>query len=721
MPTLLEELKRRNVFRVALAYIVVGWVVMQVAEFLSPLLRLPEWTVSMALYIGILGFPFAMLFTWAFELTPEGLKRSADVHPDDSISHETAVWLNRLVIGLMALAIVGLLADRYLSERPRQSSASPHSEISGELSTAVDRAADVAAEPEKAKSIAVLPFVNMSNDPEQEYFSDGISEELLNALAKIRELRVAARTSSFAFKGKSLDITEIGGQLKVETVLEGSVRKSGQRLRITAQLINVGDGYHLWSETYDRDITDIFEIQDEISAAIVDALRVHLDVGETSAESKVVDINAYNFYLLARHNLRLRNEASLSLAVQQYQQAIDIDPGYAAAWAGKALATDLLSDRNYGNVPKTQALQQARMMLDMAFSLDPDLGLAHAVEALLRQETYRPEASLTSLELAIESNPSEGILYAWKSNALGETGRYEQAFQTLKAAFELDPLHPVVKNNLMGFYVNSGEDEAARSLASPGSSLAYRIEAGIAGRKGQYARQVQAFEKSREVEKGGEGQASPIGLSFGYFFDLKNPEMAQRNTPDSLRLYYQSILDPAEAYARLQQWPDAGQLNSSLSALVLSQIKLERCEEALISLKRKAYSEEKLHGVPGFRISDIWLAYMQAYCQQQLGEEEKAQALAQRILQYLELAVANGEPPHYFRLLAAVQLLMGREDAAMQSMTEAWNNYSLSWVDLSQPWFVPLHGRDEFKALKESMQTHLNAERAKLGWEPVDI
>ena len=348
MSSLYAELKRRNIFRVAVAYLIVGWVVMQVAEVLSPILRLPEWAVPMALYIGVLGFPFAMIFTWAFELTPDGLKRSSEVHPEESISHETASWLNRLLLLLMAMVIVALLVDRFLISGSPQSNAIDQSVTKVQaLSPAGDAAEKSEADSGKARSIAVLPFVNMSNDPEQEYFSDGISEELLNSLVKIRELRVAARTSSFAFKDKNLDITDIGGQLNVETVLEGSVRKSGKRLRITAQLINVEDGYHLWSESYDRDLTDIFVIQDEISAAIVDALRVHLAGAEELAPSSKVDVQAYNFYLLARHNLRLRTQESLSLAVKQYQQAIDIDPSYAAAWAGIYAAIAIGSGQNF--------------------------------------------------------------------------------------------------------------------------------------------------------------------------------------------------------------------------------------------------------------------------------------------------------------------------------------------------------------------------------------
>jgi TolB-like protein len=724
MPTLFEELKRRNVFRVAIAYVIVGWVVMQVAEFLSPLLRLPDWTVSMALYIGILGFPFAMLFTWAFELTPQGLKRSTDVHPDESISHETGSKLNLLVIGLMALVIAVLMADRFLSSQTVPPSAQAPIAVSLETPPpdAVGPQSE-ASNPGLARSIAVLPFVNMSNDPEQEYFSDGISEELLNALAKISELRVAARTSSFAFKGKNQDITNIGDQLKVETVLEGSVRKSGERLRITAQLINVEDGFHLWSETYDRKVTDIFVIQDEISAAIIKALRVHLAGGEAVAENNATNVEAYNFYLMARHNLRRRTEQSLTLAVKQYQQAIDIDPAYAAAWAGKALATDLLSDRNYGDVPKNLAVQQAQMMLDMAFSLDSNLGIAHAANALLLMEMYQPQAALASLELAIAALPSEGILYSWKSNALSDIGQQAQAFNALKTGFRVDPLHQTIRHNLTRAYVDRRKDAAARALSTPGTPLAYLVEANIADRDGHYADVIKDLKKAVELsEDGSSGGGSPRLLqSLSYFFALKNVELAQEGAPETIALLYQSIVDPEAAYAALRQMPGAGDRNSSLAALVYALIQLQRYEEALSALQSKEYDKRPLSGDLFLWSSDIWLAYFQAYCQKQLGREEEALALAGRIGQFIEFAVSNGEPPYYFTLLAAVQSLTGDDDAAMQSLLQAKENYNLSWADLDSPIYASLQSREDFQGLTKRVQDHLNEERARLAWAPVEI
>ena len=267
-----SELKRRNVFKVAAAYIIVGWLLLQVSDTLVPALHLPEWFHSGVAFLLIIGFPLAVIFAWAFEMTPDGLKREKEVDRSQSITRVTGQKLNNALIGMLVLALGYFVIDKFVLD-PRRDAELVQNNQSEKLQEA---GADVQGGEEFGnKSIAVLPFVNMSDDGANEYFSDGLSEELLNLLAKIPDLKVAARTSSFQFKGKTGDIESIATQLKVANVLEGSVRKSGNQVRITAQLIKADDGYHLWSETYDRTLENIFAVQDEIAAAVVDALKVH--------------------------------------------------------------------------------------------------------------------------------------------------------------------------------------------------------------------------------------------------------------------------------------------------------------------------------------------------------------------------------------------------------------------------------------------------------------
>ena len=238
--TFFEELKRRNVVRVGVVYLIAAWLLAQVADLMLENFHAPEWVIQAILVVLIIGFPIALIFAWAFEMTPEGIKKEKDVDRSESITHVTGRKIDFTIIGVMALALTYFIYDKFL--------ATP------DIATVATAPAEVAEPLEKEKSIAVLPFVNMSGDAENEYFSDGISEEILNALAKVKELKVAGRTSSFSFKGQNQDLRQIGETLGVEHILEGSVRKDGNQIRITAQLIQVEDGFHLWSESYDREL-----------------------------------------------------------------------------------------------------------------------------------------------------------------------------------------------------------------------------------------------------------------------------------------------------------------------------------------------------------------------------------------------------------------------------------------------------------------------------------
>ncbi|MFV1998650.1 MAG: adenylyl cyclase, partial [Acidiferrobacterales bacterium] len=320
-----DELKRRNVFKVAAAYVIVGWLIMQAGEVMSPALNLPGWVNSMLAFFLILGFPLAMFFAWAFELTPEGLKKEKDVDRSQSVTSATGQKLNLTIIALLVLGMTFFVWEA----RFKSNTVIPAKAGTSQPAIVVEQSAPKPAD--NFQTIAVLPFVNMSSDKEQEYFSDGLSEELLNLLAKIPELRVAARTSSFSFKGKDIDIPEIAARLKVAHVLEGSVRKSGNQIRITAQLIQADNGYHLWSETYDRELDNIFQIQDEIALAVVDALKITL-LGE-APKVRATDPEAYQLFLEGQFLRRQVTEDSLPRAIDLFKKALEIDPGYVPAWA----------------------------------------------------------------------------------------------------------------------------------------------------------------------------------------------------------------------------------------------------------------------------------------------------------------------------------------------------------------------------------------------------
>ncbi|NNE04399.1 MAG: adenylyl cyclase, partial [Xanthomonadales bacterium] len=332
----IKELKRRNVFKVGIAYAVVAWLILQVADVMIDNIGAPDWLFRAIVLVLALGFPLVLVFAWAFELTPEGIKREKDVDRSQSIAPQTGQKLNYAIMAVMALALGYFIWDKFSASAPEPVASASDEQV-------ID------------KSIAVLPFVNMSADENNEYFSDGLSEELLNLLAKVDGLKVAARTSSFKFKNSDDDIADIGQKLNVATILEGSVRKHGNQARITAQLIKVDDGFHLWSETYDRNLDNIFQVQDEIARAIVDALKLPL-LGQDEqavAASSASSFEAYDLYLLGRHHYRQVNEQGFKKAVEYFTRATDVDPDYAPAWSGLADAYLGLSD--YGDLALSES------------------------------------------------------------------------------------------------------------------------------------------------------------------------------------------------------------------------------------------------------------------------------------------------------------------------------------------------------------------------------
>ena len=314
MGNLFTELKRRNVFKVAIVYVVVGWLTLQIADVLLENFGIPDWGFKFVTILLLLGFPIALIFAWAFEMTPEGIKREKDVDTSKSITEQTGNKLNYAIIGLLAVGIIYFAVDKF-ALRDGGSESGGTNEVS-------------------VASIAVLPFVDMSPEGDQEYFSDGISEELLNLLAQIRDFRVAGRTSSFSFKGKGEDLRIIGEKLNVDHILEGSVRKAGNQLRITAQLVKVDDGYHVWSAAYDRELDNVFEIQDEIATAVVTALKETLlgeDVEVITQRRPTENPEAYAHYMKGRHHMQKRTPQDFDRALEEYQRAVTLDPEFALA------------------------------------------------------------------------------------------------------------------------------------------------------------------------------------------------------------------------------------------------------------------------------------------------------------------------------------------------------------------------------------------------------
>jgi TolB-like protein/Tfp pilus assembly protein PilF len=432
------ELKRRNVFRVAALYLVAAWVLLQVGDLLFGLLGLPAWSNKLLFAALVLGFVPALIFSWVYELTPEGLQREHEVEHNASITAETARKLDLIVVGLLVVAIVFVAVERFT---PRTATIPAATDAASEGSSADARV------PAVAKSIAVLPFVNISSDTGNEYFADGLSEELLNLLAKIPDLRVVARTSAFKFKGEKIDVQEVARKLNVTHILEGGVRKAGNKVRVTAQLIKAADGYQLWSGTYDRTLDDIFVVQDDIAGEVVKALKLTLLGPPAVPRSKPLDSEAYNLALQGRFLSERLGREDLERAVEYFRRSLERDPGYAPSWAGLSLAYVRQASRGY--VPAADGFRQAREAAEKALALDPRLAEAHLAMGRVQSGfDWDWAAADASILRALEIEPGSAEVLRYAGIQALNLGRWNEAIDLANKAIERDPLRPNSYNSL---------------------------------------------------------------------------------------------------------------------------------------------------------------------------------------------------------------------------------------------------------------------------------
>jgi len=432
MNQLLSELRRRNVFRVAAAYLVGSWLVLQIVSAIEASAGLPAWTDGMALVVLVIGLPIALVVAWAFELTPEGMKKTEAAEGEVAI--RPLGGTDYVLIGLMVV-VLGLVGFQMLRSGPAP----------------VAQPIAQAPRGETTVSIAVLPFVDLSEAGDQEYFSDGISEEILNVLVRIPELGVAGRTSSFAFKNQNQDLRIIGEALGVNHVLEGSVRRSGERLRITAQLIRSSDGFHIWSETYDRDLIDIFAIQDEIALAVSEQLAVSLGLnGENLVRNRTLDIEAYEAYLEARQLFTQRGSDNLERAALLLSETVARDPDFAPAW--ETLAGVYSVYESYQGAEDSHNYSRWRSLAEAAarraIALDPEAAEAYAylgVILLLKGEGLE---SFNAFERAVELGPDNpAVLDAVAQRMLG-MGYPDRARLLAERAVTIDPMVAIYRNTL---------------------------------------------------------------------------------------------------------------------------------------------------------------------------------------------------------------------------------------------------------------------------------
>jgi len=449
---LFEQLKQRNIFRIAALYLVVCWLILEPVHVVFHMLDVPVWANRLVLMLMALGFPAALIFAWVYEITPEGLKPTAEVPHDQSVRRLTGRRLDRAIIAVLAVALAYFVIDKFwISKRIAQ----PERVASSSK--------QASAAPVSEKSIAVLPFLDMSEKHDQEYFADGMAEETLNQLAKLPRLKVIGRTSSFQFRGKADDLRTIGATLGAAYVLEGSVRRAGGRIRVTAQLINARDGTHLWSETYDRDFADILSVQDEIALGLARALQIEV-TSLTKRRSSEGNPEAYDAYLRGLHARERYNQEGFEEAVADFRHSLELDPTFISA--AEALAYTLQKTTAWGFLPPKQGSEEARASATAALAIDRQSAVAHAVLCAVHVQ-YDFDWSAASRECrdAEQLAPHQAAVLKEASLQHVAVGETREAAYSLEAALAADPLDPNSYEIAAIVYLRAGRiAEAERAM-----------------------------------------------------------------------------------------------------------------------------------------------------------------------------------------------------------------------------------------------------------------
>jgi serine/threonine-protein kinase len=472
-PSFFAELKRRNVYKVAVAYAIVAWLLVQAASILFPTFEAPAWVMKVFVTAVLLGFPIALIVAWAFELTPQGLKRTEDVDLAAGRLSKNRTWIYVTVIGA-ALSVGLFFIGRYTASR----------------TSWMEQGHPAAMARSPQKSIAVLPLINESGDPKDEYFSDGLSEELIAALAQITGLKVIGRSSSFRFKDRKEEPKTIGEKLGVSTLLDGTVRKQGDRVRIVAELVNAADGIQLWTRTFDRELKDIFAVQEEIARAVAESLKVTL-LGSQDLPAErgaPTNVEAHNAYLQGHFHFQRRNLEDYRKAVGFFDQAIQLDPNYALAYTERSEAWSFIGDLTGQHEP---AWSNARSDAEKAVAIAPDLAEARAALGWIRFFIdWKFVEGMTELKRAKELSPANPTANDLLARAILYLGRLDEAERQARHAVELDPLSAIAQGNLARVLFYAGKldeaDAVARKAAElqPASASSHRWQTLIAAQRG---------------------------------------------------------------------------------------------------------------------------------------------------------------------------------------------------------------------------------------------
>ncbi|MDH4109063.1 MAG: hypothetical protein OEW35_12130 [Gammaproteobacteria bacterium] len=651
-----------------------------------------------------IGLPPALIFAWAYEMTPEGLKREKDVDRSRSITSQTGRKLDRIIISVLSVAVVLLLIDKFM------------------LSPAIPP--DTAETSDK--SIAVLPFVNMSSDPEQEFFSDGITEEILNSLAAVKELKVAGRTSSFAFKGRNEDLRLIGDTLGVAHILEGSVRKAGATVRITAQLIQVDDGFHLWSETYDRQLNDVFAIQDEIATEILKQLKARLldeEIAILTAER--TDPEVYDLYLLAKQRIYSRTRETIESAAELLDRAIARDPLYAPALAQRGIVSLLLSEDSYGATPDEIAEADAKAYLDRALDLDPQSAEAWGGLGLYHQNRpYEHEQAIDALTRALSINPSYMDASNWLYVVLGATGDVRGTLELTRDMMTRDPLYRPGFANGVNTLNNFGlRDEAQAAIDrfrrfEPGDPQVARVEAMHYLYAGEPARALPLAEAAYAAQPS--NVVNQFALTVALFGTMQVERVLEFGT-DIFRVDAADYLgQPALAIEIAQEVARSGYVEP-----LLQHLNRQKQSRDAVAWVEERWSDLESFAADHPADDSGWDTMGQlAYAYRESGNRARFEQ-AVDLYGVAQQRIADAGIDNWVQQLdrARYFVLAGDPDSALAALDRAIALGYRGWLPIAgfEPAFAELVGDPRYDEIEARLVDVTNAERDKLGLDPIDV
>ncbi len=706
-----SELRRRNVFRVAVAYAIVGWLLVEVASVVLPTLLLPDWTLRILVFFVILGFPLALFFAWAYELTPEGLKKEKDVDRSQSITRQTGRKLDFAIIGVLAIAVVLFAVDKFVwvGEGP---------------------ATGVAVSDDR-KSIAVLPFENMSREEANESFTIGIHDDVLTHISRISALKVISRTSVERLD-RTMSVHEIGETLGVATILEGGVQRAGDRVRINVQLIDSDTDEHLWAETYDRQLSanDIFAIQSEIAEAISSALKATLSPEEQTqiTTAPTSDIDALYAYQLGKQRMETRISTSLEEAAAYFQQAINRDPNYALAYVGLADANLRLTE--YGDLSLVDGLRVAERAVKTALSLNSELGEAYASNATVHWKRGELDAAERDFQKAVEFSPNYAPAWQWFGTMLGwRMARADEGVQMLERAVQLDPLSPIIHDNYaMTLSAGGRIEEAIERLqkaieVDPNFAAGYRNIGGLYSvGLGRLDEAVSWIVKATELDPTNPNARASLGRRY---FDLGDESAATKHIehgillgPNAPRaLFTAAVVNlhggrNAEAEKLAEQSVAAAPLWSSGPLRILRDFALDSRNYRSALTRYEDVFPDLFQPSPVIGLTNYHAAIDVSLVLKILGREEDAERLLDQSLAHIEKMPRMGI---YGYGLADVEILalQARDEEALVALRsgidEGWRS-NWRWLTVDNRNLDSIKDTPEFRVIIADIEADMAAQ-----------